>query len=373
MTKKKVLIATDSFLPKRDGVTVFLSEVIPKLKHKYDITVIGPNYGEYKPEGFKLIQFPLIKIKVGDFYTARPKLKVVKQEVEKADVVFNQSLGPIGDAAIKYANRKKKPVLAYMHLIEWELFPAGIKRFKFLAKVLGRVYAKHFYNKCSLLMCPYLEQKEMLKKHGIRRPETVIVRLGLDTKRFVPPEDKKRAKQKIGIDTDRTVIGYVGRIAREKDLLTLLEAFNNLQAEWDNTTLLIVGGGLKDIEGKFSTAKNVKHVGFQDDVVPYLQAMDIFVLPSLTETTSIATIEAMACGCAVLVTPNGYIKRYIKNKKNGLFFPKKNSTVLRLKLDALLKHPTHIKVLGQRARRTAERTFNWDRTVKDIELLIEQF
>ena len=94
--------------------------------------------------------------------------------------------------------------------------------------------------------------------------------------------------------------------------------------------------------------------------MPYMQAMDIFVLPSLTETTSLVTIEAMACVSAVLVTPVGYAKRYIKTRRNGLFFPKKNSTVLRLKLEWLLKHPKHIGTLGRRARRKVENIFDWN-------------
>jgi len=351
----------------------FLSKIIPGLKEKYDLTVIGPDYGEIEIPDVRIIKFPLLKIRLGDFYPTKLRRKIIREEVKNTDIVFLQSLGPIGDLAVLYAKKFSKPVVTYMHIIEWELFANSLKRFKFPVKLLSRHYAKFFYNKCSLLMCPFLEFKEMLKKGGITKPETVVVRLGVDTKLFVPADDKKAAKEKIGLSPDRLVIGYVGRIAREKDLLTLLDAFNKLQAGWDNLTLLIVGGGVKEIEDRFREARNVTFAGFQENVVPYLQAMDIFVLPSLTETTSLVTIEAMACGLPVVVTPVGFIKRYIKDRENGLFFPKKNSTVLKLKLDWLLRNSFLRYRIGKRARKTVEEAFPWDKTVKDIEIVLEQF
>ncbi len=373
MAKKKILIATDQFLPKIDGLTMFLSEIIPRLKDKYDITVIGPDYGEIEIQGVRIIKFPLLKLRMGDFFPTKFSLKTIREEVKNTDIVFLQSTGPIGGAAVIYAKRYSKPIVAYMHIIEWEVFCNSLKRFRFPVKIISKFYARFFYNKCSLLMSPFLEFKEILKKSGITKPETVVVQLGVDTKRFVPTEDKKKAKEKIGLSPDRLVIGYVGRIAREKDLLTLLDAFNKLQASWDNITLLIVGGGVKEVEDKFKEARNASFMGFQKDVVPYMQAMDIFVLPSLTETTSLVTIEAMSCGLPVVVTPVGFIKRYIKERENGLFFPKKNSTVLKLKLDLLLKNPVLRYRIGKRARKTVEDTFTWDKTVKDIEIVLEQF
>ena len=83
--------------------------------------------------------------------------------------------------------------------------------------------------------------------------------------------------------------------------------------------------------------KNIILTGSKDNVVPYLQAMDIYVLPSLTETTSISTLEAMSCGLPVVVTPVGYVKNYIHDGKNGLFFPKKNSGILARKINELIK------------------------------------
>ena len=90
-------------------------------------------------------------------------------------------------------------------------------------------------------------------------------------------------------------------IAQVQDLDVLLETFKRLQEKY-KIYLLIVGGGSKKEIKKLKGVKNTKVTGFVTDVVPYLQAMDIFVMPSLTETTSLATLEAMACGLPVVAT-----------------------------------------------------------------------
>ena len=118
---------------------------------------------------------------------------------------------------------------------------------------------------------------------------------------------------------------------------------------------------------------NIIMVGEKDNVVPYLQAMDIYVLPSLTETTSLSTLEAMACGLPVVVTPLPALKKYIIDKENGFFFPKENWLVLRKKLETLLKKP-HLRFsVGQQARKTVIKEYSWDLTVKKIKNVLVRY
>lgn len=370
--KKKILIATDTFMPRRDGIARFLSEIIPKLQKKYDMTVIAPNHGEFTAS-YNLIRFPLQKNTYGDFTPAKVDNGIIDKAVEQNDIVWIQTLGPIGIAAIKFAKKHKKPLIGYGHVIEWDLFSRSVKRFKKVVNVGTRVIAKHYYNKCDVIMVPFLEMRELLKAEGINHPIKVVVNLGMDTATFVPPVSKAKAKEAIGIPIDKKVIGYCGRLAREKDLMTLLDAFKSEQKKRENIVLVIVGDGLEEIKKAFKETKDVYLVGTKDNVVPYLQAMDIFVLPSLTETTSLATLEAMACGCVVIVTPVGYMKIYIKDKVNGFFFPPRNSLVLKLKMDYILDNPLATREVSMCARNTIEDMFDWDKTVKKIESVLDQF
>jgi len=367
---KKLLIATDGFLPRWDGIARYLSEIIPRLKEEYEIKVIAPSFPEFKdhhdrPKGYHIARIPTYKFRFGDYNPPSFQFKSMRKAVEEADIVWTHAVMPIGLLSIYYASKFKKPVIATIHSFEWELAINSLSRmniFRKLAYLFAKKVARYLYNKCDLLMVPDKEVGEILSWQGIHTMKR-IVHLGTDTKRFHPPEDKQKAKERLGLDPHLPVIGYCGRIGREKNLMTLIKAFKQLRYDDMDCKLLIVGKGVKD---EIMNHDDIVVAGPQDDVVPYLQAMDIYVLPSLTETTSLSTMEAMSCGCAVVVTRVGYVKQYVKDKVNGMFFPKKNDLVLYLKLKWLLENETAKEVLGQLARQTMVNHFNWEKTVDEI-------
>ena len=100
--------------------------------------------------------------------------------------------------------------------------------------------------------------------------------------------------------------------------------------------------------------------------------MDIFTLPSLLETTSLATLEAMSTQLPVVCTPVGLIKEYVKDKENGFLFPLSNSLILSMKLKWLLEEPQLRHEIGLFARKTVEQEFSWDKTVSQIVTQLQQ-
>jgi glycosyltransferase involved in cell wall biosynthesis len=373
--KRKLLITTDTFLSRmrRDGIGRFLSEIIPKLKRDYEITVIAPRFeGMQMAEGVKFVTMPLLNLRFADLFVSIPKRKIIRRLVKESDLIFNQTLGPIGMTAIGCARRYRKPVISYIHLIEWLLIPKSIKHFRWIAGFLIKRVAKHYYKKCRLLLVPTKEEAHILRVGGIKTAKAVV-RLGTSTERFTAPRSKSEAKIKLGINPRDFVVGYHGRIAREKDLPTLLEAFKELHRRHSNTVLLIVGSGVREIEDMFKSKPGIFFAGSQYDVVPYLRAMDVYVLPSLSETTSLSTIEAMSCGLAVIATKVGFVKYYIKPNINGMFFPRRNSYILRRKLRRLMKNDGLRRMLGSNARETAERRFSWDLTAKRLRKILNRY
>ena len=149
----------------------------------------------------------------------------------------------------------------------------------------------------------------------------------------------------------------------------MFEAFDMLEDK--NKYLLIVGPGLKSILEKAKDLKRTKTTGPVNNVAPYLQAMDIYVLPSLTETTSLSTLEAMSCGTAVIATEVGAVKDYLINGHNGLFFEKKNAQMLKQKIEKLLENEELRQKLGKNARNTIIKSFSWDKTVREISSIFE--
>ncbi|MBD3355052.1 glycosyltransferase, partial [Candidatus Woesearchaeota archaeon] len=343
--KKKLLITTDAYLPKRDGLVVFLEKTIPSLTKEYDITIAAPLFSKNKIKSIgdaKAVGFPVSdRIKISGYNgvrISRKNRKKLKKLVKESDIVFSQDLAFLGGLSIIYGKRYKKPVFNYVHQITWEhlVDVLSIPRFlKYISSLIMRIAVNYLYNRCSALLVPYKELADELEQKGVTSKKLVVA-LGVDTERFKPPEDKFKAKKEIGINPNSKVIGYCGRISREKDLATLKKAYLRLKKDYPGIKLLIVGDGPEEEMKKLRRIPDVNLTGAVKDVVPYLQAMDIFVMPSLTETTSLATIEAMSTGLAVVSTKVGYIKEYIIHKFNGMFFGKQNDYILRKRIELLL-------------------------------------
>ena len=374
--KRRLLIATDNFLPRWDGIARFLSEIIPRLQEEYDITVVAPDFGVYEDPTITLVKIPLSRIwKVGDFRPAKFKRGLIRDLVHRSDIIFTQTIGPIGSLAIKESKRQRRPVAAFIHSIEWELVPKAMRTplLRKYIQVLTKRIARSLYNKCTLLIVPSSSTEELFHWNAIHT-KSRIVHLGVDTVKFIPltPERRMELRSQLGFLETDIVIGYHGRISREKDLITLLRAFSRIQIKYPNSKLLIVGDGLESIKKQFMNRHQVILVGSKNNPVPYLQAMDIYCLTSLTETTCLSMLEAMSCALPAITTEVGFVRNYVRNGINGLFFPKQNPYYLARQIERLIADPLLRFKIGENARRSIVEQFSWDKTAEGIKDALDE-
>jgi len=350
-------------LPKKDGVSVFLSMLIPELiKRGIDLRLVVPSLGITKFDEIarKIRVFKYIK--GADYFAPHFGYWVIKQEMRDADVVFNQTVASLGISALLAGRALKKEVISYVHSFGWEVARYNFGPFGSFVGKFVRFIEKRCYNKSSRLVVSYKGGVGKLRSVGIYKPVD-IVPLGVDLERF-NPLGRERAKAEIGLD-DKLTIGYCGRISCEKDP-TLLKGFELLRRKID-CNLILIGPMLKRFERYFKEREKegIYYFGVVDDVVPYLKAMDVFVMPSLTETMSLATVEAMACGCAVVTTKVGGIPEYVVSGENGFLFPRRNFFILYEHLLKLANDDNLRKEFGRRAARTA-RKFDFKNTVNKL-------
>jgi L-malate glycosyltransferase len=165
-----------------------------------------------------------------------------------------------------------------------------------------------------------------------------------------------------GIDTDffradprlhegSIIIGVICALRPEKNLETLLKAFARLDHQLD-ARLLIVGSGpslpnLQELVRKLGLGNRCTFEPATKDVRPWLQRIDIFVLPSFSEALSNSLMEAMACGCCVVASRVGGNPELVTDQESGLLFPAGDGEALAGCLDLLLSDP------GLRARLAA--------------------
>jgi glycosyltransferase involved in cell wall biosynthesis len=369
---KKLLVVADTYYPKVDGILRFTEQFLKRTKNTFDTSLLVPKLGTKKLKEKTYFVEPSKLIKLSGYPNMKlsfKNLKIIKNAIKKTDIVFTQGPALISYLSMYYGKKYKKKVISYMHVIPWELFDKFLPTF--INKILFYFIKKmaiFTYNRCDEIMVPYQDLLEEMRNGGIKT-KTTIARLGVDIDLFTPPKEKESHKEKLGLNKHQKVIGYVGRISKEKNTEILLEAFKKLEDQ-EHLFLLMVGNGPKEQADRFRELKNCKVTCFVDNVQDYLKAVDVFVMPSLTETTSLACLEAMSTGLPVISTKVGFIKSYLVKDYNGLFFPKNNSSVLSMKIEKLIKDKDLRKKLGENARKTVAYSFSWERAINKIKRIL---
>ena len=137
-----------------------------------------------------------------------------------------------------------------------------------------------------------------------------VMNNAVDTKKYIySPEMRDRMRCQLGISKDAFVVGHVGRFDPVKNHTFLIDVFACLKKKRENAILLLVGDGVMRVEmekkvAALGIADHVVFTGVRDDVHHLMQAMDIFVFPSIYEGLGIVAIEAQAAGlpCCVADT-----------------------------------------------------------------------
>lgn len=231
-----------------------------------------------------------------------------------------------------------------------------------IERPLLQVYGRWFLNNCTATLVSFPTIEKILRKIKIRG-RFEIIPIGISNI-FKPGKSKFSFNNKI-------VLGYAGRISKEKGLNVLLDSFLKLRSRFENIFLLIIGDGpLRRIFNDNLT--DVKVTGFvsHEEVAEYFRAMDIFVLPSVTEANSLSTLEALKSGICCLTTDVGAIRDYLKNGYNGYLF--KDEKELLDILEKLLKNEKLLKELRQNAGESVvEHT--WKNTVNCLIKTFEKY
>jgi glycosyltransferase involved in cell wall biosynthesis len=160
---------------------------------------------------------------------------------------------------------------------------------------------------------------------------------GIDLSRFHPAARRRCP----GLENASLVIGVVCVLRPEKGLPTLLKAFAQSAALDENARLLIVGSG-SELSGLQALADQLgvrPRCVFQpavSDVAPWLESIDIFVLPSLSEALSNSLMEAMAAGCTCIASDIGGNPELVRPHHTGLMFQPGNADDLTTALDSLV-------------------------------------
>ena len=199
--------------------------------------------------------------------------------------------------------------------------------------------------------------------------KTTTIINGIDTKVFSFREKSLSLLEELNIPATRKIIGTVGRLVEVKDHVTLIRAFHKVVADEPDVTLLFIGdgpmkAGLQQLVGELDLSGKVVFAGSRSDVPELLNLLDVFVLTSLSEGTSISLLEAMASGVVPLVTDVGGNPSIVNHEHNGLLVKPKDVSRIAESLTHLLHHEDVSAEYRRNAVDTVKTHFSLDRMIE---------
>lgn len=178
---------------------------------------------------------------------------------------------------------------------------------------------------------------------------------GVDVDRFSP--GKSSVREQLGIDPEAPVIGFVGRLTRDKGLPELIEAFDTILNAEPFAHLLLVGwfDAAEDALSTKLRARILHHprihcTGFVPDTAPYYRAMDMMVLPTWREGFPNAVLEAAATGLPVITTECTGSRDSVVPEVTGLLIPPGYPVAISEAVLQLLRNPGRRLRMGAAAR-----------------------
>ena len=199
--------------------------------------------------------------------------------------------------------------------------------------------------------------RELMEAERVPRNQVHLCYNGIDTHVFHP-----RPRSSDG----PLVIGVICAFRPEKGLETLLEAFARMG---DRVRLLLIGDGpslpaLRSLAGRLTLEERCHFEPPVKDVAAWLGRIDIFVLPSLSESFSNSLMEAMACGCCTVASRVGGNIELIADRENGLLFRAGDVEDLSAVLDMLVRDSALRVRLAAAGSERVSREFSLERSAK---------
>lgn len=209
---------------------------------------------------------------------------------------------------------------------------------------------------------------------------------GIDTDFFSLTDDlvlsANELKRKLGINDDDFVFVFIGRLVKDKGIEELVTAFTGLKKSHSGIKLLLVGPYEHELDPISSAVRNIIdtdsdiiHVGFQQDIRPYLIISQILAFPSYREGFPNVPMQAGCFNLPSIVTNINGCNEIIEDGKNGLIIPVKDAAALQNAMVSLMTNHELYSTLRKNARKLIldryEQQYFWRLLLKEYKELMD--
>jgi phosphatidylinositol alpha 1,6-mannosyltransferase len=373
----RIALFSEVYWPMVSGVGVTLLRLTKALEERghqvrvYSAAYPLPKGQPDRPEVHRSPSIPLFLYP--DVHWAFPRLRDVIADAARfrPDVVHVATEFALGLAGLKAARQLSLPLVASAHT-DYDKYAAryGVD----WALRLGWHYLRWFYGQAHSVLCPSRIYEQHLHSRGVTH--TGVWSRGVDPAWFHPRFRTEAYRKALGVGPNDLLVTYIGRIAREKNLALLMEAWDALAPHRGSAQLALVGRGPLEDEIRRREIPGVHVLGLMHDrdLSEAYASADIFVFPSATETFGNSLLEAMGSGLPPLAAAAGGVLEFAQHGRNAWLVAPNSAPAIAQGLRRLIHDSSLRRTLADGALQTArERAWDevYDRLLEDYQDAIE--
>ncbi|TBR15334.1 glycosyltransferase family 4 protein [Rugosibacter aromaticivorans] len=368
-TSLHIALVTETWRPEINGVAMTLGRLTDGLRHlghrftlvrprqhAADIPAAEANLREVLVAGCPIPGYRGLHFGL----PAKARLLNAWRE-DRPDVIQVATEGPLGGSAIAAARQLNIPVVSEFHTN----FHAYSRHYGCgWLEGLVTMHLRRLHNKSAVTLAPTFAVARELTAAGYRAVR--VVSRGVDTALFNPQRRSMALRARWEVSEEQLVVTYIGRLAAEKNLPLVTQAFAAIRQRQPDARLLFVGDGPMRPHLERSDASYI-FAGMRrgDDLAAHYASADLFLFPSLTETFGNVTLEALASGLGVLAYDCAAANELIRDGDNGRVVPGNHDDAFIAAALELARNPAMLTTLRERAQASV-RHLDWGHISKQL-------
>jgi glycosyltransferase involved in cell wall biosynthesis len=371
----RVAVVTETYPPEINGVANTMRQLVSGLEGRgHQVLVVRPRQGAdrlmegERPPGETLVPgLPIpgyrgLRFGLPVFWRLRRLWRA-----HAPDLVYIATEGPLGRAALMAARAASIPAVTGFHT-QFQHY-SGHYGLGLLRDPITRSLRK-FHNRSDATLVPTADLRDRLMAQGFTNVQ--VFGRGVDTALFSPAHRREGLRAHWGCGPQAPVLLHVGRLAAEKNIGLVLDAFAAARVAFPEAQCVLVGDG-PELARLRRTYQGFHFTGAKVGVelAEHYASADLFVFPSLTETFGNVVPEAMASGLTVVAFDDAAAHTYIRSGDNGILVTPGDNAAFIAATVAAAHDRDRLARCGAQARATAE-TLGWDRVIDAVEATMNE-
>lgn len=361
----RILITGTTYSPSMNGQAIFTVNLAERLAARgHQVTMLFPSdTGQPYQSVQNGVRLEHVRSRAlfswihSNVWVPAPSGRDLRRIFDEAqpEVLHIQDHYPPSGAILREARRRGLRVIGTNHFMPENVAPyvPVLSKVKPVFKWLAWHWVLNIYNRCDVVTVQSRAAAALIKEAGLH-PPVYPVSCGIDLKRFHPDPsvDREACRRRHGLDPQRKIFLFVGRVDGEKRVDVLLRAMKRLKR--NDIQLVVAGHGaalpaFRSLAKRLGLGDRARFTGFipNEELHILLNSVDVFTMPSDAELLSIASLEAMACGKPMLLADAVALPELVTPGANGYLFKPGDPADAARCIELLADHPERWAEMGQ--------------------------